>query len=488
MKRTVLTVALSTLFAINALAHPLDRRSAVDSVIASSPSMRGALVSLMAVSASGDTLVNIDCDRMLLPASNMKLISTGAALHRLGPDWRFRTSIGIDGEVCDGVLRGDVIILGGGDPTLGSLDSIRPPVKADFALWKSFLDARGIRRIEGRVIGDGSAFDGMREHPSWCWEDLGSYYGQGSSGLNFCENFVRFNVRPGQEPGGPVSIKQLYPLTPWMKLENEATTSVAGRGDELYFYTTDFSSTGVMRGSYAVDKKPKTLCCANKQAELSCATEFLKYLNANGISGGKAVGAPKGAGSDKLEILGSGTSVPLSRIARFTNVDSNNLYAECLFRALGRELTGSACYDSCEVAIHRVLASMGLGSELAHIVDGSGLSRKNYISPSFFCRFLAAMMDSPAWEPFLASLPHPAVNGTLRKGFGCLPVEMRERISMKSGSMNGVRCYSGYYLPLSGEPLIFSVMVNNCTASSAELSRVTAGIIAALLSEKTSAE
>lgn len=481
MKRIVLLLALSALNVISSAARPAARNAAVEAVIAASPSMRGAVVSVMAVSASGDTLVNIDCERRLLPASNMKLVSTGAALHHFGADWRFRTSIGIDGEVREGVLKGDIHIIGGGDPTLGSLDSICPPAETAFALWKSFLDARGIRRIEGRVIGDGSAFDGMREHPSWSWEDLGSYYGQGSSGLNFCENFLRFNVRPGAKVGDPIRLTQLYPKTPWLKIEDEASTGVPGSGDELYFYTTDFSPKALMRGTYAVDKKPKVLCRANKQPELSCATEFLKYLNSNGIAGGTAVGAPKGTGRCELEILGESESVPLSRIARFTNVDSNNLFAECLFRSLGRDLCGSACYDSCAVAICKVLGSLGLGNTSAHIVDGSGLSRKNYLSPSFFCRFLSAMMDSPAWEPFLASLPHPAAEGTLRKGFGNLPEELRKRISMKSGSMNGVRCYSGYYIPESGEATIFSVMVNNCTASNAELTRVSSAIIAAIL-------
>lgn len=454
----------------------------VESVIRNSETLRGALVGVMAMTASGDTLVNVDCDRMLVTASTMKLITTGAALHKLGGDYVYTTRLACSGEITDGRLKGDVIILGGADPTLGSRDSIAVPVQQVFAAWKSMLHKEGVRSISGRIIGDGSWFEGMREHPSWQYEDIGTYYGTGGSGLSYDENIIRYRVQPGATIGSPVLVRQLVPHTPWLSFSNEATTGQPGTGDQLYLYTTDFSNQAILRGTFALGKAPKTILCSNKQAELGCATEFSKYLAAAGICGGTPVGDAKGQQKGQYRILGSTSSTPLRNIARVTNHDSNNFYAETLFRTLGKELTGSACYDSSAVALTRVLAGMGLSAKYgAHIVDGSGLSRKDYISPSFFCKFLAAMMDSPAWDDFYGSLPSPGVNGTVKANLSRLDAEKRGCIRMKSGSMSGVRCYSGYYIPSSGESVIFSVMVNNCTAQDSALRAALDVIITAIV-------
>ena len=456
----------------------------VEAIVASSETLRGAVVSAMAMTFDGDTLMALDCDRMLVTASNMKLITTGTALHRLGGDFRFRTGIGYCGRITDGRLDGDVVIVGGGDPTLGSRDSIAVPSQQVFASWKAMLSKAGIRSVGGKVIGDGGYFEGPRDHQSWQWEDIGTDYGTGGTGLSWQENVLRFYVQPGPSVGSPVSIRQTYPSVPRLKLTCECTTGEAGTGDRLYLFSTDFADRAVMTGTYALGKAPKTLKCSNKQPELTCAAEFASYLASAGIPGGKPEGMPRGCGRDSLKMLGTTYSPSLRLIAKVTNNDSNNFYAETLARMLGKTLTGNACYDSASVAVQRVLADLGLSTKHgARIVDGSGLSRENYVSPAFFCKFLAAMKDSPAWDDFLSSLPQPGVSGTIKGALSRLPMETRRAVHMKSGAMNGVRCYSGYYLPDSGRPVIFSVMVNNCTAKDSDLKTVLDSIITAVITE-----
>jgi D-alanyl-D-alanine carboxypeptidase/D-alanyl-D-alanine-endopeptidase (penicillin-binding protein 4) len=130
-------------------------------------------------------------------------------------------------------------------------------------------------------------------------------------------------------------------------------------------------------------------------------------------------------------------------------------------------MTGSACYDSAYVALGDIFKELGVDLKGADIQDGSGLSRQNYVSADFFCRFLEGMMSSPHFEAYAASLPSPGGNGTLSYNMKSYPASVRERILVKSGSMNGVRCYSGYVIPTEGckeETIIFSIMVNNCTS------------------------
>lgn len=450
--------------------------------LAGDATFSNALVGICVRTGSGETLVDINAEKMMLPASNMKLISTGTALHVLGSDWQYETSLGYDGTVEDGVLRGDLYIIGGGDPTLGSKDSIAFNIDHTFAQWEAILRSNGISRIEGHIVGDGRYFEGMPEEPTWLWNDTGTYYGAGSTGLIFYENMQSFSVSAGPEIGAPVNIKPHYPETPWMEFRYNCSTGEKGTGDQLYMYTSDLAPVAEIRGTFGVDRAAKRLDCSNKYPEYTCAYYFYNYLTKKGVSCEKGPADIKLSGvgvascqtggvpppdASSLTLLGSTFSPTLDRIAFETNHASNNVFAETLLRILGKKFRGSASYDSCYVALNDVLK--GLAVDTSHglqVQDGSGLSRQNYVSADFFCRFLDAMMDSPAYGSFLASLPSPGGNGTLQYNMKGHPAAFRERIKVKSGSMNGVRCYSGYILPsdANSSTIVFSIMTNNCTS------------------------
>ena len=438
--------------------------------IMSDPAFSEAVVGVCVRSADGETLVDINAQTMMLPASNMKLVSTGAALHALGAEKQFETSLGYDGVVEDGVLKGDLYIIGGGDPTLGSKDSIAMNLDIVFAQWEAIIRAAGIGRIEGRVIGDGRWFEGMAEEPTWLLNDAGTYYGTGTTGLMFYENMQSFAVSAGAGVGEPVNIKPSYPEAPWMEFRYNCSTGEKGTGDLLYMYASDLAPVAEIRGTFGVDRAAKRLDCANKFPEYTCAYFFCNYLKKKGITcsdGPSDMKLRAATGASSLTLLGTTFSPTLDRIVFETNHASNNLYAETLLRSIGKELRKSACYDSSYVALNDVLAQLSVDcSKGAKIQDGSGLSRQNYVSADFFCRFLDAMMSSPAYETYLHSLPYPGGNGTLQYNMKGQPEALRKRIKVKSGSMNGVRCYSGYVLPSGdqGETLVFSIMTNNCTA------------------------
>ncbi|MGM9735812.1 MAG: D-alanyl-D-alanine carboxypeptidase/D-alanyl-D-alanine-endopeptidase [Candidatus Cryptobacteroides sp.] len=442
--------------------------------LASDPVFSRGAVGICVRTSSGKEIVSVNADKMLLPASNMKLITTGAALHKLGSGFRFKTRIGYDGEIRSGVLHGNLYIIGGGDPTLGSKDSIATPIEQTFRQWYRMLSDAGIKKIDGHIIGDGRWFDGPAEEATWLWEDLGTYYGTGTTGLMFYENMMSFSAVPGAKEGDPVDIRPYYPETPWMDYQYSCTTGAEGTGDRLYMFTSDLAPVACIRGTLGCDKGRKRIDCSNKYPEYTCAWHFKQYLKKQGLE------CRSGAGDFRLEkewmddrncrsitVIGQTESPELSRIAFETNHVSNNVFAETFLRTLGKMYGGSAEYGIGAETLAGIL-SKDLGVDVSKgifIKDGSGLSRCNLVSPDFLCRFLDAMTQTECFGDYLSGLPRPGGNGTLSYNLKNYPEALKERIRMKSGSMNGVRCYSGYILPTDGgEMLIFSIMVNNCTS------------------------
>jgi len=356
-----------------------------------------------AVNMKGDTLVWLNPGRRMVPASNMKLITTGTALLRLGGSYRYHTTLATDGFVQDSVLVGNLYITGGGDPLIGNLFSYLPKPEQTFGKWNKVLTDNGIREIQGDIAGDGSWFGGELTHTDWSTEDIRTRDGVVPSGLTW-------RGKMGDTiPDGP------YPA----------------------------------------------------------ALHYLEWLRADStifVSGSAVEGH-----ADSLTVLGDILSLPLRDIAGIANRQSDNFIAETLLKTLGKSYYGDDSYGKSLDALHKALSPLGLmgASGQMRFADGSGLSRKNYISPSFMVSYLRAMARSKAWNDFLASLPFPGERRTtLEKRLPGRPYELRHRIRMKSGSMNGVRCFSGYILPGDGSAsgiIAFSLLTNNAVASNAQV-------------------
>ncbi len=511
-----------------------ERQARLDRILASGE-FNGASVSVLAVTADGDTLFRADPGRQCVPASNLKLVTTGLALHALGPDYRFRTGIGYSGSISGGVLHGDLYILGGGDPTLGSHNAVAEPLDSVFARWLRLMRAAGIESVDGYVIGDGRFFPGMPEHGSWQLNDCGTYYGSGVSGLSFYENEVDFRVVPGAREGDPLDISPVWPEMPWMTFSYACSTGPADGVNSLYFYTSAFAPFGEMRGRLAVNRKERIEAAANKFPEFTTANYFYNYLKDNGVAcsmrpadlgpvfgpqereftaadfgaagvwGGVSEGpaewasmeassADSGQGAGVSEeaaaiesglgdsgtasgpsVLGWTESPRLAEIVGVTNRDSNNMYAETLMKALGREVAGEGTYEGAYRAESQLFAKLGVSTRNVVVRDGSGLSREDHVSAGFLCAFLRAMMASPAGPAFVGSLPYPGSEGTLSGVLKDAPAALRPRIRMKSGSMGGVRCFSGYVLPTDDgndeDTVIFSVLVNNYSVPTYRIQR-----------------
>lgn len=492
--RMIMAAMTATLMLMSAAAQNV--QSLVDKLDSQEP-LRSSSWGVLAVDGHGRTLASLNPQRKLSPASNMKLITTGLAIKTIGPDYCFHTHIGYDGTITDGVLHGDLYIIGGGDPTLATSDSIATDYTKVFAEWKQFLKKEGIRSIDGLVIGDGRLFDEYLENSSWNYDDIATYYGTGSDALMFYANTIDYAVTPGKAVGNPVNVAPIFPRTPWLKIDNLSTTSPAGTDNTLYFFTTDFTTDISLRGQFPISRKSKTENASNKYGALTCAYYFNDYLNASGIStGGYAdidrhnmirTGPGQSTGREAAShptSIGFTLSPTVSDIARETNHRSDNLYAETLLRTLSLHKTGSASYDSCHVAITRELEELGVSCEGRFVhADGSGLSRLNLVTPEFMVDYLKAMHGTFTFVPFVISLPSPGSNGTMRSILPGLSQSVKSRIRLKSGSMSNILCYSGYILPSTGkrdDTIYFSILVNNCDAPFSILRPEITSIIAAL--------
>ena len=387
----------------------------VNALDAKGGALENSVWGILAVNFQGDTLVQLNKGKRMTPASNMKLVTTAAAYLKLGRNYTFKTQIATDGTIQDSTLVGNLYIIGGGDPLIGNLFTYLPKEDIPFGKWRKVLEDRGIRRIDGNVVGDGSYFVGERRHTDWSTEDEISKDGVVPAGLTW-------RGEMGDSiPDGP----------------------------------------------------------------LAAATHFRRWLIQNGVPvsgiacemvGEQVAGrasTPATAAPDTLYLLGTAQSATLNHIATITNHQSDNFCAETLLKAIGKANNGSDDYDTATAALHRALAPIGLAGPSAKMrfADGSGLSRKNFVSPEFLVRILTGMARTSSYKDYLNSLPRPGrKDGTLQTRMPKAPAAVKNRIYMKSGSLSGVRCFSGYILPSDGDTrktIAFSIMVNNHVGSQA---------------------
>ena len=431
----------------------------VDTAIKTDTLFKNAAVAILAVDSRGKTIAALNPDLPLLSASTMKTVTTGVALDALGPDFQFETKIASAGQIDEeGVLHGDVYIIGGGDPTLGSHSDIATPIAQVFEDWAKALKQKGITAIDGRIKGDAGIFKDGIIQDNWCWADLGTDYGNGPCGLSFAENLSYYSVTPGPFEGDSLLITPVEAVYSRMNLQMSAATGAPKTGNKLTYYSSDLSPVGRFTGTYAADRRTDTIAVSNKFPSLTLAESFSVYLATEGI---QTRGAGLGAAPDTAALLATTYSPFLSDICRETNTKSNNFFAETLFMMLSLHLADEASYAKAPKAVEEYIAATGCNTTGLRQDDGSGLSRFNFVSPRFYCNFYRMMQKSNIFASYLASFPVPGGEGTLKYVLSKEPESLRSRIHCKSGSMTAVKCYAGYVETAGGELLRFAIMVNN---------------------------
>lgn len=415
-------------------------------------------LALSVVSLEDDTaLYTRNAHTPLIPASNMKLFTTAAALEFLSPSFVYETTVEALGMVTPMGVLGDVVIRGSGDPTISARMHGWDPL-AVFRDWARQLKAMGVTSIQGDLVGDASLFERFVYCPGWDPEDEPIWYAAQTDALSFNENVIKVFVRPGRSTGSPVRV-ELEPETSRVQVENTARTGSRRSANTLK--VTRRCGTNVIEISGRLPSRFKervrTLTIDDP------ASYFMDVLAqvfaAEGIAVTGRTRVIREPGSvPRGSLLLRRRSPPLAELIEETNTESNNFFAEQLLRTIGAHMTGHGTREGGARVIMSWMQDMGVSGEEFIMVDGSGLSRLNYASPEAVVTLLRHMHQSPNWAVYKNSLPVAGLDGTLRRRMRGTPAHAH--VMAKTGYMKGVTSLGGYTESLDGKPLAFSVIYN----------------------------
>lgn len=412
---------------------------------------------------SGRVLIAQHARQGLLPASTHKLLTTAAALDLLGPDYRYQTALYFNGQIDGTTLRGDLILRGSGDPTFGSPSW---PAPDPLQTWAQELAQMGIRRIEGRLIGDDNRFDERPYADGWDINYVTSQttlgLGFAVSGLSYHDNIIRLRMQ-ATRPEAPLALTQ-EPFA-YLTIENQAYTATRRYGEAIQIERAFGAERVRLTGSVPFTYRG-TIELPVANPTRYALEAFRHYLKQAGITVAVELfdvdELPQPPRYDQHQTLLVHFSPPLAEIIRLINHRSHNFYAEQLFRTLSPD--GSA--ESAARRIHTFLQRQGIDTKGLTIRDGSGLSRKNLVPPAVLGQLLVAMQHHPTRDVFVASLPQGGMRrSTLEDRLGDIPVRA------KTGSLLHVRALSGYLTTQDGHILAFALMANNYTAPASRVVR-----------------
>lgn len=404
----------------------------------------------------------------MTPASVQKLLTTGVGFARLGSDFRFTTKLAVRGTIDrDGVLHGNIYLTGGGDPLLGSYRYRQTMPDTLFEGWTKALKKKGIRRVDGRVCYNVTVFDEQPLHDSWQWGDVGNYYAAGVSGLNFHENmyFVYFNA--GKKLGYPATAVRTVPKNIDIHGSSEVTTASENSGDQVTVYGSPTGKERLYRGTVPLGHNDFAVRAAMPNPAKTCADLFSSYLRTHGI-GVSSNSMQVYTAPDSLRAVLDYRSTPYYTIAQYTNLTSNNIYAESIFKYLGYVYAGTGSYANGAKAVEEYLREKGINVSGVRVVDGSGLSRLNRVTTDFMCRYLMVMSKERFYDEFLQSIAKVGENGTAKNLLPNLPAGIT--VHVKTGTMDGVKSYAGYVTTPHGQTLTFAIVSNGHDASPQEVS------------------
>jgi D-alanyl-D-alanine carboxypeptidase/D-alanyl-D-alanine-endopeptidase (penicillin-binding protein 4) len=432
----------------------------------------------------GDTLFAWRPDRLMVPASNAKLFTTAAALHYLGTEFRFVTVLFADGRINDGVLYGDLVLYGTGDPTFG-LDT------ASLAPFADSVVRAGIRRIRGDVVGDASFLGAELTGPGWSPDNFARPFAAPPSALNAAENVIVITVTPGRSTGDSARVT-VDPPNDYYSVVSVVVTGRPRSRTRIAVERGPAHGVVELRGVIAPDRAAWRTSVVVQEPAVFAAGLLRRLLVSRGIvvQGGvrsetgdapdrarQMLAATHGASDPFANAIAVRRSPPLDDLVTFINYRSHNLSAELAFRTIGRTVGGAGTFAAGAQAVARFLREqVRLPATSFRVTDGSGLSLLDQATPRSLVQLLAWMRRAPEGRAFYQSLPVVG-EGIRSRMLGTAAVG---RLRAKTGTMNTVSALSGYVSAAGGEELIFSLLVND--PPSVQRARDTQDSIGVLLS------
>lgn len=413
---------------------------------------------------TGEIIYKRNSDKLFNPASNIKLFTSAAALKLLGPNYVYQTNILANGLIKNGKLEGDLIIQGFGDPTISNR-FYKGSSTAIFESWADSLKSKGIKEINGNIFGDDATFDNLNIGKGWILDTYSKWFYAPSGALCFNDNMVMIKIKP-TESGLPAEI-EIIPNTGFVQLVKKVITVDNNIPQNIKVSRLNDENTINIIGSIQKNSDVVTEYVSIKDPTLFFLTVFKEVLEQKGITLKGKIGSI--TSSDKIIIaenlshLFTHESVPLHMIIKELNKNSNNFYAEQILKTIGFEAYNYGSTENGVMACKEYFKSMGIDPLSMVMVDGSGLSRLNLASPRQIVNLLTFIYSSDEFEIFYNSLPIGGMDGTLASRMKKISAEGKVRA--KPGFNENISSLSGYLNTISGETLVFSIMVNNFLVS-----------------------
>lgn len=412
---------------------------------------------------NGEVLENLNGDKLIRPASNLKLVSSGLFLNRLGPDFVFETNLYGRGELQDSVWNGDLLVEGSGDPSIGG--SLYDDPLFLFEKWYQVLDSLGVQQINGNIIGYDGMFDDVPYPRGWEWDDLSYYYAPEISALSFNSNVVDLEVLADGRVGDTPEIHWFPFNTPYVEFINEQTITPRGSGFDESYRRVLGSNIIILRSSLPqgyYETEPLSVM----EPTLYFIDTFVRYLERRGIEiNGRRLTESNFYtwNPENLTLIDTHYSKPLSEMVTWLNRESDNFFTEMLLKKVAsKEYNVQGTTDLGLLIMKDFMHEMEFDTLSVSLRDASGMAPATLLKASDLNNYLLKVKQEDYFDVFYESLSQAGFNGTLGHRFRNSSV--RDHFFGKSGFVSGVRSISGYLNTDSGQELAVTIATNNYTA------------------------
>lgn len=434
---------------------PVEKIQQAFQVLVNDQQAKYAITSLCILDAQTGKVVFANNENIgLATASTLKTITAATAFSILGKDFKYQTTLAYSGKItADGTLEGDLMIVGGGDPTLGSWRYDQTKENVVLNTWVKAIKDAGIKKINGAIIGDDSLFGTQSLPEGWVWQDMGNYYGAGTSALSWRENQFDIHLKPGANTGSDVSIQKFSPKMPYLKVINELKTGSNGSGDNAYGFLPPYGDVAYLRGTWGMGISKVGISLSLPDPAFDAAYRLQDTLSRLNISTTKDVTTARRLGLEEKIMPANTTKIAtisspdLSEIVYWFNKKSVNLYGEQLLKTIAWKLGKTPTTRNGATAEINYWNTKGIEKDALNILDGSGLSPGTRVTTLAMANILYQVQKEDWFAPFYNSLPEN--NG----------------MKLKSGSINDVSAYAGYYTDSKGNKYIAVININNYNGS-----------------------
>ncbi|MFP5042990.1 D-alanyl-D-alanine carboxypeptidase/D-alanyl-D-alanine-endopeptidase [Parasediminibacterium sp. JCM 36343] len=433
-----------------------EKLSAALKLLQLNPTAKHASISLYVLnSKTNEVVFDYNSQVGLAPASCQKIVTSVASFELLGKDYQYKTELGYDGKLKNGILDGNLYLTGYGDPTLGSWRYASTKEAVVLRKWIEAIQKAGIKSIKGSIMLNSSAFSLQPIPGGWPWEDIGNYYGAGSWGLNWYENQYDLTLKAGTKEGGATTIMDTKPELEIAGMINTVKTGKPGSGDNANIYLPPYSLTGFITGTVAPNKN-STIAGAIPNPLYQIQNIFSKSLKEANIGYKDITNSFEYAANKKTVakpdiVFYTYLSPGLDSITYWFLRKSINLYGECILKTLAYNQTGEGTTEAGVSLVKQFWQDRGIEKSALKVLDGSGLSPQNRITTNALVNILQYARDKPWYSAFYNALP--IYNG----------------MKIKSGTIGGTKGFAGYHTSKAGIDYTVAMIINDFDGPSSEM-------------------